>query len=64
MSMRRGQEVRMTPRTTDPKAPGDKVTADQWTAQLARLDLDPESIELITAFLTADVCDGIEPADM
>ena len=54
----------MTPRTTDPKAPGDKVTADQWTAQLARLDLDPESIELITAFLTADVCDGIEPADM
>ncbi|MGH8992307.1 MAG: hypothetical protein ACRDYV_10200 [Acidimicrobiia bacterium] len=48
---------------TDPTAPAHKVTAEQWADLLARLELDPQSIELITAFLTADVCDGIEPVE-
>ena len=53
----------MTPRATDPEAPADKLTPEVWADRLARLDLEPESIELITAFLMADVCDGIEPVD-
>lgn len=36
--------------------------AQQWAARLARLDLDAESLEMIMAALTANVCDDIGTA--
>ena len=35
------------------------VPAQLWAARLARLDLDAESVEMIMAALTAEVCDEI-----
>lgn len=38
------------------------TVAQHWAARLARLDLDAESLEMIMAALTADVCDEIVSA--
>jgi hypothetical protein len=37
--------------------------AEQWAARLARLDLDAESLEMIMAALTTDVCDEANATD-
>jgi hypothetical protein len=36
---------------------------DRLAARLAGLELDPETVEIIMAALTADVCDHIEATD-
>ena len=57
----------MLPKPTDPNRLDDQdgtvAPAEQWAARLARLDLDAESVEIIMAALTADVCDDISTVD-
>ena len=47
----------MTSKAHDPKTLPDP---GRWPAYLTRLDLDAETLELIMAALTTDVCDDID----
>jgi len=65
----------MTPKTTNPEillpaegtAPAHnaamRASAHRLAARLVRLDLDPETLELIMAALATDLCDHVNVAD-
>jgi hypothetical protein len=50
----------MTPKTTNPDM---RASAHQLAARLVRLDLDPETLELIMAALATDLCDHVNATD-
>jgi hypothetical protein len=63
----------MTPKTTNPEilpaegtAPAHnaamRASAHQLAARLVRLDLDPETLEMIMAALATDICDHVNVA--
>jgi hypothetical protein len=73
MSSGRGQEADMADATdTTLASGGDTVVSpdgaetdavDRLTAHLMALDLDAQTLEMVMAALTVDVCDHVDPTD-